>query len=384
MVIPLECAISLSSDLGEPQPLLINPETNEFLVPTAGDGFIEIEQDENIILYCSRGFSAPFKGDTIVATCISGTEFLAQDEEVEFHELTCTRLPEHSTRRTRQQCIGGEIVQIGFEFGEEKWLNLMDVCHDEEKGATLWVHYYQNPENQGYQRSYPRINFIQSDFYKGLPVNALYTRNRQRDTIGRILGSRTLGENLIAQRGDLFLSRGHLAARSDFIFGIHQQATFYFLNAAPQWQQFNGGNWATLEDHLKRYVDRKNIRVEIYTGTYGVLTFDDVNGEPQEIYLATNGTDQRIPVPKIFYKVVIDEKENAGIVFVGVNNPYATMDEIQKDYVYCDNVMDQVDYIPWNTRRLQMGYLYACSVSDFMTRFADHFPGVKSVHKLLA
>lgn len=44
-----------------------------------------------------------------------------------------------------------------------------------------------------------------------------------------------------------FLARGHLAAKTDFIYATGQRASFYFINAAPQWQPFNAGNWNRLE-----------------------------------------------------------------------------------------------------------------------------------------
>lgn len=44
-----------------------------------------------------------------------------------------------------------------------------------------------------------------------------------------------------------FLARGHLTAKSDYIFASGQRATFFFTNAAPQWQPFNAGNWNNLE-----------------------------------------------------------------------------------------------------------------------------------------
>lgn len=234
-------------------------------------------------------------------------------------------------------------------------------------GATRWVHYYQNQENEGFQRSVPRTSFITAGFYKGLDINRLYTRSMQRRTISKILGSNKLGGELVKPSGDLFLSRGHLAAKTDFIFGNHQLASFYFINAAPQWQTFNGGNWAILEDHLKRFIARRNINTEIWTGTYGIVTYKDVNGTQQQIYLSVKENTRKVPVPKIYYKVVIDTKSRAGIVFVGVNNPYATMENIENDYTYCQNVMAKVTYIPWN-RNLKTGYLYACSVNEFAKR----------------
>lgn len=258
---------------------------------------------------------------------------------------------------------------------------LYTVCHNETEGATRWVHYYQNPENEGFQRKIDRPEFTAGGFYQGLSMNRLYTRSMQRRTISTILGSDILAGELIKPSGDLFLSRGHMAARSDFIFLNHQRATFYFVNAAPQWQTFNGGNWAILEDHFKRYVARKNINTEIYTGTHGIVTYKDVNGVQQKIYLSSTNDSQKVPVPKIYYKLIIDTRNKAGIVFIGVNNPYASEEEIQKDYVYCRNVMDKVNYIPWYKNKLSMGYLYACSVKEFAKAIGDlpHLPATDSL-----
>lgn len=247
---------------------------------------------------------------------------------------------------------------------------LYTVCHNETDGATRWVHYMQNPENQGYQQRVDRPDFAQGDFYKGLSMNRLYTQRTQLRTISIILGSDKLAAELIQPSRKLFLSRGHMAAKSDFIFGNHQQSSFYFVNAAPQWQTFNGGNWATVEDHLKRFVARRNINTEIYTGTYGILTYKDVKGVQQKIYLSVNNSERKVPVPKVYYKVVINAKSRSGIVFIGINNPYATLQDIQKDYTYCQNVMDKVTYIPWS-KNLLMGYLYACSVNDFVKAIGD-------------
>jgi DNA/RNA endonuclease G (NUC1) len=38
-------------------------------------------------------------------------------------------------------------------------------------------------------------------------------------------------------------------------------------NIAPQWQPFNGGNWAKLEKAVRTYSDTNNKRVFVFTGT---------------------------------------------------------------------------------------------------------------------
>lgn len=379
-----ECNIRLQRDLGNPQPLYLRSDNGQFLFPQTSAGVIELNNNETVDIFCPSGFRGRLetqKNKTISAQCVSGSRFRVGDQQFAFNEFACRQMPQHRQRRTNQTCTNGQIVEIGFQT-EKTWLKLITVCHNTTIASTRWVHYYQNPANQGFQRGFPRIGFIQGDLYNGLNVNNLYTRFVQRQTISKILGSEQLGADLVQQNGDLFLSRGHLAARSDYIFGTHQQASFYFSNAAPQWQTFNGGNWAVLEAHLKRYVDRQNINIEIYTGTYGVVTYRDVQGVPREIYLASNETERRIPVPKVYYKVAIDYSRLAGVAFIGVNNPYATMEDILSDYTYCENVMDKINYIPWNSTNTLPGYLYACSVNEF-AKFIGELPELPKIDKLL-
>lgn len=374
----------MQRDLGSPQPLYLRSDNGQLLLPHSSAGIIEVANNGSIDVFCPSGFRGRFQGHsnrTLSTQCVSGTQFRVDGEQFEFNELACRVLPQHEQRRTNRTCTNGNIIEIGFQT-ESNWLLLLTVCHNSTFGSNRWVHYYQNPENQGWQRGFPRIRFIQGNLYSGLNVENLYSRFVQRRTISKILGSDELGAELVPETGDLFLSRGHLAARTDFIFGVHQQASFYFSNVAPQWQSFNGGNWNTLEANLRRYVDRRNINIEIYTGTYGVVTYNDIQGVPREIYLASNGSERRIPVPKVYYKVAIDFSRLAGVVFIGVNNPYASMEEIYRDYTFCDDVMHKINYIPWNRTNLQLGHLYACTVNEF-AKFIGELPTLPNIDKLL-
>ena len=44
-----------------------------------------------------------------------------------------------------------------------------------------------------------------------------------------------------------FPAQGHLSPDAGFIYNVEQDATYYFLNVAPQFQSFNNGNWKSLE-----------------------------------------------------------------------------------------------------------------------------------------
>lgn len=125
------------------------------------------------------------------------------------------------------------------------------------------------------------------------------------------------------------------------------------------------------------------MNAEIYTGTFGILQYDDRNGKPQDMFLSSNCSStqvQKIPVPKIYYKIVVTD-DKAGIVFIGVNNPHATKEEIKQNYTFCENVISKVNYIPWKDD-VRMGHMYACSVDEF-TKFVVNLPNLPKVDRIL-
>ena len=54
-------------------------------------------------------------------------------------------------------------------------------------------------------------------------------------------------------------SQGHLSPDADFVYNVLQDATYYFVNVAPQFQSFNNGNWKALEyntrDLATKYIE---------------------------------------------------------------------------------------------------------------------------------
>jgi hypothetical protein len=197
-----------------------------------------------------------------------------------------------------------------------------------------------------------------------MPVDNLYTRNTQRQTISSLLGSAQLGNYFVAATSDYFLSRGHLSAKADFVYGSQQRATFRFVNISPQWQTFNGGNWKALESSVRAYADRNQLDLLVYTGTYGVATLPNINRTETELYLyVDNNNNRAIPVPKLFWKAVYDPKSHAGVVFVGINNPYVS--DPQRDYLICTDVCSKISWIQWDQKNITKGYSYCCEVDDF-------------------
>ena len=82
--------------------------------------------------------------------------------------------------------------------------------------------------------------------------------------------------------------------------------------------------------------------MKIWTGTYGILAYPDINGNFVNISLYLNGDDEFIPAPKYYWKVLQDEQSGQAWAFVGLNDPHA--DDVTEDEMFCKSECDQ---IPW-------------------------------------
>lgn len=53
----------------------------------------------------------------------------------------------------------------------------------------------------------------------------------------------SLAETYFFPKKQYYFAKGHLAPDADFVTEAEQDATYYYINAVPQWQAFNNGNW---------------------------------------------------------------------------------------------------------------------------------------------
>lgn len=377
------CRIDVNRNLGPVQPLLIVPGQAQFFNPSNTRGHIQLNRNEEIEVFCTNGFSyPPIKKNSLKFSCVTRQSFQLDNRRYEFNEINCKELPSHVARRIPgQRCFdNGTLVEVGFDLGS-RFLQIFTLCHDEILERTHYVKHFMKPANSGFQRGFQRTEFIQSDFFGSKDISRLFSRSTQRITIGNLLGSRNLARTYIHDTGDMFIARGHLAARADFIFGNQQLATFYYVNAAPQWQYFNGHNWEAVESSVRTLVGAKNLSLEIYTGTYGITSLKDIRGIPRELFMHVDGNEKTIPVPRLYYKILINKASSSGIVLIGVNNPHLTIEDIKKDYIICNDVSDKITNINWKRDDIQRGFSYACTVKEFLTRIPH--VAIKNINKLL-
>ena len=75
-------------------------------------------------------------------------------------------------------------------------------------------------------------------------------KKNQKSMVKKILGSNTIDGAAIIETtssGTNYFAKGHLSPDAGFVYNVMQDATYYFVNVAPQFQSFNNGNWKSLE-----------------------------------------------------------------------------------------------------------------------------------------
>lgn len=116
----------------------------------------------------------------------------------------------------------------------------------------------------------------------------------------------------------------------------------------------------------------------IYTGTYDKLTLASERTGRRTLYLEEN---DKIEVPKWFWKIVHNETSDSAIVLMTLNNPHAKLVDAQSInlqnletkllltiYIFtgfCQNICSSVGLISHGLKSLKKGYTYCCELNDF-------------------
>ncbi|XP_016976064.2 uncharacterized protein LOC108042348 [Drosophila rhopaloa] len=374
------CRVDMQKDLPRPdqvQPLYLRPGTDLYWLPNA-DGQLEIPRGASIEMHCSHPF-APANGESlepelrsIRVKCVQDTTFEWTGSKIKFRDFVCSRSIPYTVERLDRHCVDGDVTsflyRVGYDTGDGRFVATMELCHDPSHLRTHYARHHLSPANVHFQRNVKRLKFSAAGHFTGFDMARIYSHKSQEKLMAPA--------GLIDVKSGLFLARGHLAAKADLIYASQQRSSFNYVNVAPQWQSFNGGQWAVLEDSTRRYVASSGISASVYTGTYGEMK---VAGS-KSLYLTTDANDNGlVTVPQLFYRVLVDDgNPTRGIALLGVNNPHATLAQIHESYIICDPVEELVQWLSWlhksNAKgNLKKGYLYACSVAD-LARVVGQLP----------
>lgn len=224
------------------------------------------------------------------------------------------------------------------------------------------------------QTSVKRKNFEVSPFFKDVSISSVYRQEEQTNAFEEALKksngkvSLKVVQQYINQNDRLV--RGHLAPKADFVFAPQQTATFYYVNSAPQWISFNGGNWARLEKYVRNLATKIDSTLTIYTGTWGLY---EVSGKQRAkdsvrtpVFLASNRKtgEQAVPVPLVFWKIVYDKAHGQAVAFVGLNDPSGDLDQNAARSM-CPDKCSEITWVQFEPIP-KKGLMYCCDVSELV------------------
>lgn len=372
------CRINSQEDFREPLPVILR--NGKPLEPTTADGDIELAQGDVLVISCAGSGSIEHPNslrnlETANISCLDGDTFENNDwlnGPSAFSHFQCEDPPNYDVEKANRTCYGGNAVyEVGYRVNNE-FYPLYESCFNEGTYSNIYSKYTQKHYNAMFTRRINRPFFMKSNVFESIPVENLYTPKGLRAAVAQLVG----GSVKRYWSDNQTLSRGHLAAKTDFVFAFGQRASFHYVNCAPQWTGFNGGNWNDLEVALRLRVHDAGYNTIIYTGTYGVSQLRDEYGDRVDIYLYTDDNNNPvIPVPKYFYKVIYDPGLKQGTAFVGINNPYLSM-EGARDLFFCEDVCrgnNAFSWLDWEPDNPERGYAFCCTIPAF-NKHVPHIP----------
>lgn len=389
------CAVNLDELSGKYPPLLL--QDGNFIYPKE-QRTLYFDEDANLELYCHGdvkyenktyvSVTGLPKERSVTLVCTEGKFFYAETE-VSVEKARCNRKMEPYLIITKNSLCSPEgadgrttgledlvRVQIGWKLGSN-FVEQINVCHDESMYATIWTNHTITGQSIDLQDKDPGRPSFRADnkYQKRLytwtsmtRINRMYSKRSQGKTVTKLLGSNIINAEPLIQtgtRGSNFFAKGHLAPDAAFIYNVQQDATYFYMNAAPQFQAFNNGNWKALEYNTRDLADRLGRDLAIHTGTYGTLSYPDVNKNETQIYLYLAGETKYIPAPLYYWKVVEDPSTGTATAFIGLNDPHATAAPQE----FCNNVCEEMSWVDWSVNELDKGYMYCCTVEEARKAF---------------
>lgn len=113
--------------------------------------------------------------------------------------------------------------------------------------------------------------------------------------------------------------------------------------------------------NIRRTAQKLQDTFHIVTGTHEILKLNDRHGKLRNIYMQPQ---EKLPVPKYFWKIVYSYQTNNGIAFVLLNNPYANR---RYEDEFCNDICDRTNWMGPNWRNISRGYIWCCQVEEFLT-----------------
>ncbi|GAB4416613.1 MAG: hypothetical protein OHK0056_25010 [Bacteriovoracaceae bacterium] len=146
-------------------------------------------------------------------------------------------------------------------------------------------------------------------------------------------------------RTEKCLRRGHLTANADVCTHSDRKETFKTTNIAPQIQNsFNSGLWSSLEKCVQQWA-KQDPKLIVNTG----IIFDE---SPKLL-------NNKVPIPKYFYKIILRPNSNERIAFLMENKHYKKNEKgVSRYKTTVDKIesLTRMDFLPQFNKGLNGSY----------------------------
>ncbi|XP_066960206.1 uncharacterized protein [Macrobrachium rosenbergii] len=385
------CQIDIdSAPQGFNPPLLVNPGSQEAVYPEleGGERLITFPAGGTLVAACTgeRNRFELVDEKELEVSCMGGRLSILRQSEaysqiVKWADLGCQKRPRAYLRHMKNSKCGekGKRYDIGWPIRPGFFVPLIHLCYDDQVETTEFTYHKVQGRSIGIRSiDSSRPGFRSAGLFD-VDVNNVYKRRNQRPLFLELLGTT---EHLTSQ-GQHYLARGHLAPDSDFFYTAEQDATYFYANVVPQWQDFNNGNWKRLEFAVRELAERQQATLDVWTGSYGVLQMPDANNNAVDMFLGLTEGKTHVPVPAVLWKVIHNPSTRRAVAIVGVNDVRGQgfSDDISMMDPPCYDVCDQLTWIDWDTQEVRRGRTFCCQVSD-LKEIIPSLPNIGSVQLL--
>ncbi|XP_055532015.1 uncharacterized protein LOC129722532 [Wyeomyia smithii] len=346
-----------SSASHDKAPLWLKPKGTLYVLQEPKGSHFQWNEGESVLIGCANSKNKIVEINEHLAnlSCIKQMDFRFNGKKYEHNQLNCSSSISSSIKPQNRPCAGGTgaLFDIGYEILGIPFVKLFISCYSLEKASVI----YTEHDILGHSIDIAQISNDRPAFRVGglsskVKFSSVYTQNSQRTRLAELLGSEAEARKYISSSS--FFAKGHLTPDGDAVLDTWAAATYFYINAAPEWQIINVGNWIRVENSARAFAARVNDTVKVITGVYDILVLPSVTGQLVPITLSENS---QLEVPKWFWKVLYHA--NSAVAFVTLNNPYA-----QRGEYLCQDVCDRFGWSHKEFADLVKGFTYCCSVPE--------------------
>lgn len=280
--------------------------------------------------------------------------FKCDSPNLELYQMKTVR-PDGSTKHLYTACLDVKVMRPKF---------VMQPSSEEKPPAKLILEERQSVWGfDGYGKSVNEMLLISKGYVENIQ------KNRTAHSFPEKYGTK--------KPYPYYFNRGHLAPFADYADENDRKTTCEYINAAPQWEEFNKNSWSLVEREARMLRQNNPKEWEVYTGTYGSIPTTRGPLVVAPIFEKGKFKKGLLPVPMLYWKLIYNTVDKTkSKAFVGVNNPeIKSPEQITGNYRICSPLRNKNKNVFEGSEFF--GFTYQCKVEDFLNALKNNEKIVK-------